>query len=112
MASVMTAQGTSSTSQVQEVQKLLQRAVDNTDRHYAHVHTFSIRFKHDDTKADRDTDTFQTILKLLGLPRAKEVVLDVLPGWDVPSELTALSRTLDRQDGKKLLIFHYAGTDC
>ncbi len=93
----------------QEVRNILQDAVNTRGRFYAHHHNFSVRFEDDDTNAARDAAHFQNILRALDLPPAKDVILGRTALWDFTSALKKLGDILDVQDGRTLLIFHYAG---
>lgn len=95
--------------QIQDIRRMLGDAVATGGRYYAHHHHFAVRFQEDDTKAERDSDHFQDILKLLGLPRAEDIILGRKPMWDWQPEIRKLCDLLDQEDGRKLLIFHYAG---
>ena len=89
--------------------QILSDAVSTRGRYYAHFHNVVVRFADDDTRADKDSLHFQDILKLLGLPRAKEVLLGRQTMWDWASAMKPLCDVLDKQDERKLIIFHYAG---
>jgi hypothetical protein len=50
------------------------------------------------------------MLKMLNLPRAKEVVLPTkLAVWNLRPVLGMLAKQLDVEDDRKLIIWHYAG---
>jgi hypothetical protein len=69
-----------------------------------------MRFEDDDTKAERDSEHFQTMLKMLGLPRAIEVVMpSKLAAWTLIPVIGQLVKELDVEDERKLVIWHYAG---
>ena len=96
--------------QIQDIRDVLQGAVDNRGRQYAFCHTYSITFKNGDARASDDTSHFQTMLRLLGLPRAKEIILEEKTSlWDLHDEFGKLTNLLDQEDGRKLIIMHYAG---
>jgi hypothetical protein len=95
--------------QIQDIRRVLGDAVATRGRYYAHHHHFAVRFQDDDIKAEKDFEHFQNILKLLGVPHAKDIILGRTPMWDWQSEIRKLCDLLDQEDGRKLLIFHYAG---
>jgi hypothetical protein len=66
---------------MQGIQDILEQAIGQRGRYYSHYHTFTLHVENDDTKAERDSEHFQTILKMLGLSRAIEIVM--------PSKLVA-----------------------
>ena len=96
--------------QVQAVRETLQHAVANRGRQYAHHHTFTFRFQDDDTRADRDSQKFQSMLRVLNLPAAEEVVLSSkMVAWDFRPVIDRLTKKLDVEEDRKFLMFHYAG---
>lgn len=96
--------------QVQAVRETLQLAVTNRDRQYAHQHTFTLRFHDDDTQADKDSQHFQSILRTLNFPAAEEVILsNKMVTWDFRPVIDRLTKKLDMEEDRKLIIFHYAG---
>lgn len=96
--------------QVQAVREALQQAVANRGRQYAHQHTFTFRFQDDDTRADKDSQNFQSMLRILNLPAAEEVVLSSkMVAWDFRPVIDRLTKKLDVEEDRKLLVFHYAG---
>ena len=96
--------------QVQAVRETLQQAVANRGRQYAHHHTFTFRFQDDDTRADKDSQHFQSMLRVLNLPAAEEVVLSSkMVAWDFRPVIDRLTKKLDVEKDRKLIIFHYAG---
>lgn len=96
--------------QVQGVRDILQQAIAHRGRQYSHQHTFSLRFKDDDTKADRDTQHFQAMLRMLDLPSAEEVILSSkMVAWDFRPVIDKLTKRLDVEDDRKLIVWHYAG---
>lgn len=110
MASTST---TSAATEIQILQETIETALAQKGRHYSNCLTFAWRFEADKTSADKDTAHFQTILKLLGLPEAAELVIengdetpqDTLRGflYDLRRERLAMT------PGRCLLIGHYAG---
>ncbi len=58
--------------QMQNGRRVLKDADAIKGRFYAHHHNFAAGFCDDDAKTDKDSKNFQRLLKLLGLPRAKE----------------------------------------
>lgn len=95
--------------EVNYVRQMLSSAISTRGRYYAHFHNFVVRFTDDDTRADKDSLNFQDILKMLGLPRAKEVLLGRQTMWNWAGAMKTLCDALDAQDERKLIIFHYAG---
>lgn len=96
--------------QVQAVRETLQQAMTNKGRQYAHQHTFTLRFLDDDTGADKDSQHFQRMLRVLNLHAAEEVVLpNKMATWEFRPTMATLAKTLDVEEGRKLVIFHYAG---
>ena len=75
-----------------------------------HQHTFTLRFRDDDTQADKDTQHFQTMLRVLNSPGAEEVVLSSkMMAWDFRPMVDRLIKKLDVKEDEKVIIFHYAG---
>jgi hypothetical protein len=98
--------------EVSQLRTRIEAALDQRGRHYACYFTFAIRFEKDDTGAEKDTSNFQTILKMLGLPVAMEMVIpsgDVTPGWSVNTWLAKLIESRKLKTGRALVIGHYAG---
>ena len=99
-------------SEISQLRNRIEAALDQRGRHYACYFTFAIRFEKDDTGAEKDTANFQTILKMLGLPVAMEMVIpssDVTPGWSVTTWLAKLIESRKLKTGRALIIGHYAG---
>ena len=99
-------------SQTAQLKEVLEQAVARTEKHYEAVYTVAFRFEADDTSADRDTQHFQNFLRLLGLPKAKEVVFSAkskTPGHDCCKILESLANRLDTHDKQCLIVCHYAG---
>lgn len=67
------------TPATQAIKRVLEEAISNRGKYYAHYHTVTMRYKDDDTRADRDSQHFQSIVKMLGLPQAQEIVLPNKP---------------------------------
>jgi hypothetical protein len=61
---------------VQAIREVLEEAIAQRGRYYTNYFSFSIRFETDNTSASRDTAHFQDIMKLLGLPKARELVIE------------------------------------
>lgn len=112
MASIASQAKAAATSEVSQLRNRIEAALDQRGRHYACYFTFAIRFEKDDTDAEKDTANFQTILKMLGLPVAMEMVIpsnDVTPGWSVTTWLAKLIGSRKLKTGRALIIGHYAG---
>ena len=88
-------------------------AIDTRERRYERVFAFAIRFEQDDSEAMADSIRFCGICEILGLPRAKEIVLKNYGPVPARDELGALVRQLGRTTeevkGQSLIIVHYAG---
>lgn len=96
--------------EVRGVRDIFQPAIAHRSHQYAHHHTFSLRFQDDDTTADQASQHFQAMLKMLDLPPAEEVVLSSkLAAWDFRPVVDKLTRRLDVEEDRKLIIWHYAG---
>ncbi|KAI9787655.1 MAG: hypothetical protein M1839_000186 [Geoglossum umbratile] len=94
------------------IQELLEEAISQRGRYYSNHFSFSIRFGADNTSAVRDTVHFQNLLKILHLPRARELVLppsDKSPSWTVSSFIHSLATEISKREGRTLVIGHYAG---
>ena len=99
-------------SEASQLRNQIEAALNQRDHHYAYFSTFAIRFEKDDTGAEQDTANFQTMLKMLGLPVAMEMVIpssDVTPGWSVINWLMKLLESRKLKTGRALIIGHYAG---
>lgn len=108
MASTTTA---SSATEVRILQETIETALAQKGRHYSSYLTFAWRFEAD-SSADKDTAHFQTILELLGLPRAVELVIkkdDTTPGLKITGLLVELLNQRLTMPDRCLLIGHYAG---
>ena len=99
-------------SEVSQLRTRIEAALDQRSRHYACYFTFAIRYEKDDTSAEKDMANFQTILKMLGLPVAMELVIpadDVTPLWTLINWWAKLIATRKLNAGRALIIGHYAG---
>lgn len=96
--------------QMQGIRDILEQAIAQRYRYYSHYYTFTLRFENDDTKVEKNSGHFQTMLKMLGLPRAIEVVMSSkLATWTLISVIGKLIQQLNVEDDRKLVIWHYAG---
>ena len=72
---IMTSASTAScATEVQAFQKTIETALAQRGRHYSPFLIFAWRFEDDDTSASKDTNNFQSILKMLGLAQATELI--------------------------------------
>ena len=114
MASSGTQAQAATISEISQLRTRIEAALDQPDRHYTCYFTFAIRFEKDDTNAEQDTANFQSILNLLGLPAAIEMVI---PASDKTPPIWALHAwwaeliiaKLHQKTGPALIIGHYAG---
>lgn len=91
---------------------VLEDAVAQRGRYYHKILTYAVRFEADNTRADRDTEHFQHVLKMLGLPKARELVLassDSTPGWSVSKMLGEGAKEVGDPEIRSLVLCHYAG---
>ncbi|GKZ33914.1 hypothetical protein AbraIFM66950_004004 [Aspergillus brasiliensis] len=95
-----------------QFQATLRAAVEQRSQEYQSIYALTVRWKLDDTNADKDTAHFQNMLKHLDIDRAEEVILrsdDDLLEFNfsrIWMDFTAKAR-LDKE--RSLIIFHYAG---
>lgn len=102
----------SPTAELQPLRSRIETALDQRGRHYSNYFTFAFRFEADDTAAEKDTANFQTILELLGLPQAVELVIkagDKTPRWRIIGFIGEMFQSQVINSGRTLLIGHYAG---
>ncbi|KAI9815601.1 MAG: hypothetical protein M1832_005462 [Thelocarpon impressellum] len=94
------------------VRQALQQAVDQRGRHYSNLTSLAIRFENDDTSAERDTVAFVDMIKAIGHPPPKVLVLKPGAshmGFIVATELERLGKHIATLEGRTLVILHYAG---
>lgn len=91
------------------------RAAATQHRHnYTNIHSITVRWEKDHTKADKVSQYFQNLLKTLNIPPAAEhIIRHNSPNPDIPFQ-QAFHDILEESQPKtnsdhKLLIFHYAG---
>lgn len=90
----------------------IEAALDQRGRRYAHVFSFYVRFEADDTSAEKDSSNFEDILKMLGLPEAKKIIIsptDKIPGWTITGCIRDMLQERVEKAGRALIIGHYAG---
>ncbi|PKY06263.1 hypothetical protein P168DRAFT_325150 [Aspergillus campestris IBT 28561] len=95
-----------------EFRTAIDSAVHQRNSAYSNAYALSIRWEDDDTRAHEDTAHFQCILKMLGLPKADELVLqptDRTPGWTVQSSMVEMLEAARISQGKAIILCHYAG---
>ena len=112
MATLVSSSSGAAISEVTQLRNQILAALDQRGRHYSHFITFTVRFHMDDTHADRDSSNFQTILRLLGLPVARELVIladDKTPGWTYITWMATVLKRPQGQTGRTLILGHYAG---
>ena len=103
---------TSQDQRTEELRQTLEEAIAHRGRYYSDFTSFSIRFEADDTSAYRDTEHLQSILRLLGLPAALEIVIganDKQTVWTVNGHVKDISSVVRNNKGRTLVIGHYAG---
>ena len=97
---------------VRDLQFRFENILAKRGRHYSSYLAFAWRFEADVTAAEKDTAHFQTILRLLGLPEAVELVIEA-GEKDLPDRLSKFISDLFEQratmPGRCLMIGHYAG---
>ena len=89
-----------------EFEQALQAAVDQRTRRYAQNFALALQFELDNTKADRDTANFQSILRAFGLTPAEEYVIkasDLIHGWALRERLIKLLTTASTTPGRSLI---------
>lgn len=99
-------------SEVSQLRTRIEAALDQRGRYYACYFTFAIRYEKDDTNAEKDMANFQTILKMLGLPVAMELVIpadDVTPRWALMAWWAKPIATRNLNTGRALIIGHFVG---
>ncbi|KAL2821051.1 hypothetical protein BJX63DRAFT_379097 [Aspergillus granulosus] len=93
-------------------EETLRAAVQQRSIQYTASYSLSLRWEADDTQAFRDASHFQTILRLLNLPAAEELIISRLsepPAWDVQSKFRKVLSKAMNVSGRALVVVHYAG---
>ena len=99
-------------SQTAQLKDVLEQAVSRRGKHYEAIYSVAFRFAADDTSAQRDSQHFQHLLKLLRLPAAKEIKFSAnseSPGYACYKVLDSLAKKLDTHEKQCLVVCHYAG---
>lgn len=94
------------------LRQVLSNAIAQRGKFYRNFFGFTVRFENDDTSAVRDTKNFQDMLRLLGIPSAKEIVLkkdDKTPAFTLSYLFRELFKQISGLDGRTLVIGHYVG---
>jgi hypothetical protein len=98
--------------EIARLRHLLSNAVAQRGRYYKSLYAFTVRFESDDTSAFKDTKHFQDMVRILGIPPAREILIaktDRHPSWTLRSILQGLVKTIEENDERSLIIGHYAG---
>ena len=95
-----------------DLERNLHDAINNRGRSYDFITSFSVIFEADDTKADQDVKSFQSILKMLKISPAREIVVqkdEAFPAWEFQAIVRDLQKATAGIIGQSLIIGHYAG---
>lgn len=97
--------------EVEGLRQVIQDTIEPRGRYYHEVFPFAVRFEADNTHADKDTKHFQHMLKMLGLLKARELVIernDRFPAWTVQELIGKLCKLCADTERQYLVIAHYA----
>ena len=101
-----------SNQEINILKDVIASAITQRGKHYVQIFALSIRFEDDDTAAEKDAKCFQDLLRLMGLSKASELVIESTDKiWikTVQAKLYKLQEAPSRVDGRTLAIIHYAG---
>lgn len=98
----------------ERIMRLIQEALDQRSRHYQAIFPLSIYFEGDQTGAAEDSKIFLDMVRSFGAEgeALRIPVSSPRPGWNVRDQITALIKQglqLSPENGRVLLLFHYAG---
>ena len=94
------------------VKEAIEEALQERGRDYKRIFSLALRFEEDDTKAEYDSTTFQTMArKCFGVTSGRSLVMSDSPTAMAKFERQSgeLAHEIDNVDGLTLLICHYAG---
>jgi hypothetical protein len=96
-----------------EFEAALQGAISRREAVYKNSYSLHIRWEDDDTLAERDENSFRSIIEALGFPDKPEIHIiqkaNKTPAWELLPTIAAIMAKAESSDGRSIVIIHYAG---
>ncbi|KAL1884946.1 hypothetical protein Plec18167_001603 [Paecilomyces lecythidis] len=93
-------------------EQTLRDAIKKREMPYYNKYAFHFRWADDDTGAERDFQSFKSMMDTCGFPNPDEWVIPLnspIPEWEIVTKLAKIIGKVGDADGRSIIVIHYAG---